>query len=141
MITSLHEVARALGGEVHGGQVLAPGPGHGQKDRSLRVKLSPTSPLGFITHSFANDDWQICRDHVTDRLGLDPNGWKRERHAVPKRPAPTPVDVGDERKAEFERQIIREIARELEPVAVSPEAKRYLEDVRLIDTTRPLPAS
>jgi putative DNA primase/helicase len=135
MIASLHEVARALGGEVHGGQVLAPGPGHGARDRSLALRISATAPEGFIAFSHARDDWQACRDYVKQRLGLDRDSWKRERPEALKRPAPTPVDVGDKRKAEFERQIIREIARELEPVAVSPEAKRYLEDVRLIDTT------
>ena len=31
---SLQTVAKALGGEVNGGQVLAPGPGHSAKDRA-----------------------------------------------------------------------------------------------------------
>src|SRR5205823_12120771 len=26
---------------------------------------------GFVVHSYANDDWQTCRDHVSARLGLD----------------------------------------------------------------------
>jgi putative DNA primase/helicase len=25
---------------------------------------------GFLVHSFANDDWRVCRDHVKARLGL-----------------------------------------------------------------------
>jgi multidrug efflux pump subunit AcrB len=40
----LQSWARALGGEVCGGQVLAPGPGHLAKDRSLCVKLDPAAP-------------------------------------------------------------------------------------------------
>ena len=34
----LHQIAHALGGEVSGGQVLCPGPGHSAKDRSLAVR-------------------------------------------------------------------------------------------------------
>ena len=44
MIASLREIPHALGGDVAGGQVLAPGPGHGPRDRSLSIKLSTTSP-------------------------------------------------------------------------------------------------
>ena len=54
--SNLRAVALALGGDVVGSQVLAPGPGHGPRDRSLSVKLSPSSPDGFIAHSFAGDD-------------------------------------------------------------------------------------
>jgi hypothetical protein len=63
-------MARALGGEVSGQQVSAPGPGHSPKDRSLSIKIDPTAPDGFITHSFANDDLAVCRDHVRSMLGL-----------------------------------------------------------------------
>jgi putative DNA primase/helicase len=69
---SLHAIAKALGGIVAGRSVLAPGPGHGAKDRSLSVKLSATSPYGFMVYSHAGDDWQACRDHVRARLGLSP---------------------------------------------------------------------
>lgn len=67
----LRTIARALGGEVTGGQVLAPGPGHSPRNRSMSVRLSPYAPDGFIAHSFAGDDWRTCRDHVRDRLGID----------------------------------------------------------------------
>jgi hypothetical protein len=67
---SLAQVASALGGEVSGGQVLAPGPGHSPKDRSLAVKLDPAAPDGFVVHSFAGDDPLRCRDHFRDKMGI-----------------------------------------------------------------------
>ena len=73
-------VARALGGDVNGGQVLAPGPGHSAKDRSLSVKLDPNAPEGFLAHSFAGDDPIVCRDYVREKVGIPafkPNGRRR----------------------------------------------------------------
>jgi putative DNA primase/helicase len=67
---SLREIARALGGDISGRSVVAPGPGHSAKDRSLAVKLSPASPDGFVCFSHANDAWQDCRDYVRGKLGL-----------------------------------------------------------------------
>jgi len=65
------QVAHALGGEVAGRDtVLAPGPGHRPRDRSLAVKIDPSAPQGFLVHSFAGNDWRECRDHVRSRLGL-----------------------------------------------------------------------
>ena len=64
--------ARALGGEVAGRQVLCPGPNHNAKDRSLSVRLDPSAPDGFVTHSFAGDDPIACRDYVRARVGLPP---------------------------------------------------------------------
>jgi putative DNA primase/helicase len=91
---SLRELAFVLGGEVSGGQVMCPGPGgHSPRDRSLSVKPSATSPHGFILRSFAGDDWRDCRDYVRDRLGLDPEGWKRDRDALtPRRRAVHDLD-------------------------------------------------
>src|SRR5215211_7728616 len=64
-------IARALGGDVAGrNTVLAPGPGHSRKDRSLAVRLDPNAPDGFLLHSHAGDDWKLCRDHVRRILGL-----------------------------------------------------------------------
>lgn len=61
--------AKLLGGVVaKGDQVLAPGPGHSRKDRSLSVQFTPD---GYLVHSFAGDDWKLCRDHVTAALGLN----------------------------------------------------------------------
>lgn len=66
----LRALARALGGEVTGGQVLAPGPNHSDRDRSLAVRLSPDAPEGFLVHSYSGDDAISCRDHVRSRAGL-----------------------------------------------------------------------
>jgi hypothetical protein len=82
VFSSLTTVARALGGEVNGGQVLAPGPGHQAKDRSLCVKLDASAPDGFVVHSFSGDDAFACRDHVRERLSIPafkPNGHGRRR--------------------------------------------------------------
>ena len=82
MLTNLHTLAKALGGEVNGSQVLAPGPGHSVIDRSLSVKLDSDAPDGFLVHSFAGDDPIACRDHVREKAGLEPfkpNGGGRQR--------------------------------------------------------------
>lgn len=68
----LSTFARALGGTIVGAQVLAPGPGHSPKDRSLSVRLSSMAPEGFVVHSHASDDPLACRDHVRARMG-----WRR----------------------------------------------------------------
>jgi len=99
MISDLRSMATALGGDVVGGQVSCPGPGHSPKDRSLSVRLSVASPLGFIAHSHCGDDFRECRDYVTAKLGLDPDAWKRNRDEAkdqPKAPAPArPDDSAD----------------------------------------------
>ncbi|MDF2810384.1 MAG: RecA-family ATPase-like protein [Microvirga sp.] len=61
---TLHALARALGGEVAGRWVRAPGPNHSRRDRSMWVALAPKTPDGFIVDSFAADDWQSCKDYV-----------------------------------------------------------------------------
>lgn len=70
---TLQEIARALGGNVSGNEVLAPGPGHGLRNRNLSVKLSHQSPHGFIVHSFAADDWRLCQAYVAAKLGITLN--------------------------------------------------------------------
>jgi hypothetical protein len=62
--------ARLLGGEMSGGQILCPGPGHSAEDRSLSVKFDGAAPDGFVVHSFAADDPVTCRDFVRTKLGL-----------------------------------------------------------------------
>jgi hypothetical protein len=94
--TTLERLARALDGEVSNGQVLAPGPGHSPKDRSLAIKLAPRTPEGFLVHSFAGDDALACRDYVRARLGLPP--WKSNggTHAKPRSRIATTYDYADE---------------------------------------------
>jgi putative DNA primase/helicase len=70
MTLDIRWIARALGGEILGRQILAPGPGHSRLDRSLSVRVDPDAPDGFIVHSFAGDDPLVCKDHVRQRLGL-----------------------------------------------------------------------
>jgi hypothetical protein len=66
----LRRLQRALGGEISGGQLLCPGPGHSATDRSLSVKPDKDAPDGLLVHSFAGDDPIACKDHVRERLGL-----------------------------------------------------------------------
>jgi hypothetical protein len=71
-VPNLQSLARALGGEVNGNQVLAPGPGHSPKDRSLSVKLDAAAPDGFVVNSFAGDDPIACKDYVRSKAGIAP---------------------------------------------------------------------
>src|SRR5271163_3416930 len=105
---ALAELRRALGGDISGRQVLAPGPSHSSKDRSMWVKPSPDAPEGFRAGSFANDDWRACRDYVRRRLGLPAFGndrtYRRREaptvNAVPKSPPTSDADALDrQRKA------------------------------------------
>jgi AAA domain len=85
----LRNLATALGGEVSGDEIRAPGPGHSAKDRSLSVKVDPGASGGFIVHSHAGDDWQKCRDHVREKAGLGsfkPNGQGHKHHSAVRGP-------------------------------------------------------
>jgi len=66
------DVANAMGGEASGDCVLAPGPGHSPKDRSLSIKLDASASGGFLVYSFAGDDPMRCKDYVREKLGLEP---------------------------------------------------------------------
>src|ERR1700730_13381337 len=70
MSALLRSWARALGGEVSGNSVRAPGPGHSARDRSLSVTPSAAAPNRFLVNSFAGDDWRACQEHVRAALGL-----------------------------------------------------------------------
>jgi 5S rRNA maturation endonuclease (ribonuclease M5) len=72
---SLQQLASALGGDVAGDQVLAPGPEHGPTDRSMSVKVGLDD---YIVHSFANDTWQECRDYIDGKIGA-PKGEPAKR--------------------------------------------------------------
>jgi putative DNA primase/helicase len=69
-LENLQLIANALGGEVAGRQVLAPGPGHSPHDRSLAVRPAPTASGELLIYSHSGDDWRACRDHVLSRLGI-----------------------------------------------------------------------
>lgn len=75
----LHTIARRLGGDVSGRQVLAPGPGHSPGDRSLSIRLSHQSPTGFIVFSHSGDDFRVSRDYVAERLGMGSDAWRRDK--------------------------------------------------------------
>ncbi len=78
MDMSLNQIARALGGEVSSGQVVAPGPGHSPRDRSMAVKLGANGKL--LVSSFCGDDQMKCLAYVESKLGIV---WKPERGAPP----------------------------------------------------------
>jgi putative DNA primase/helicase len=94
-----HAVARTLGGNVSGCDVVAPGPGHSRADRSLSIKLDPSAPDGFIVHSFAGDSVGECREHVRAALGLDPRQRRSGRQTSVRRPHRTTVAL--ERDADY----------------------------------------
>jgi AAA domain len=68
MNLTLHEIARRLGGEVFGDEVLALGPRHSEKDRSLSVRIGRNGDI--VCYSHAGDDWQRCKDDAIQRIGL-----------------------------------------------------------------------
>lgn len=67
---NLGSLARALGGDIVGAQILCPGPRHSAKDRSLSVRFSALAPDGFVVFSHAGDDAIVCKDYVRGKLGL-----------------------------------------------------------------------
>lgn len=83
-------IAKALGGEARGCHVIAPGPRHSPRDRSLSILVDPQAPDGFVVMSFAGDDVIQCKDYVRDRIGIEPwrPGINRDRLATPRRPLP-----------------------------------------------------
>jgi hypothetical protein len=103
---NLRELANILGGEVHGREVLCPGPPpHSRSDRSLSVRLDPDARCGFVTHSFAGDDWRVCRAHVAHLLGLRPDDRPLDVARAPR------VDAASaECRREFALKIWREAA-------------------------------
>jgi putative DNA primase/helicase len=108
-MTDLRAWARALGGGVEGGQVNCPGPGHSRTDRSLSVRPSATSPLGFITHSFAGDDVKACLDHVAAALGVERHDRRQDRHQ-PRQARSTPKPARREDGADKIADIRRALA-------------------------------
>jgi hypothetical protein len=70
LIVNAKALAAALGGEVSGGQIRAPGPGHSASDRSMSVRLDSSAPNGFVVNSFGGNDAMACRDYVREKMGL-----------------------------------------------------------------------
>ena len=109
---NIHVLARALSGEVVGrNSILAPGPGHSRKDRSLSVTLNRDAPDGFLVNSFAGDDPLACRDHVRAAVGLP--AWAPRSGEVPvpriiARPIAMP-SADEERKAAWLRSRVLEL--------------------------------
>lgn len=101
---TLPALARALGGEVSGRNVRAPGPGHSKRDHSMSITLSADSPHGFIANSFAGDDWRDCQRHVLERLGLTTD---RPAQRV-ERQRPEPVGDDDAQRIARARALWRE---------------------------------
>ena len=105
----LRTLQRALGGEICGGQLSCPGPGHSPKDRSLCVRLSGDD---FVVYSHAGNDWRDCRDYVRQRLGLpawQPGGG-RDRSVAPSRLAAfnrAAVDAESERRPRTQEDLAR----------------------------------
>lgn len=95
---SLPEIARALRGKIMGQQVIAPGPGHSTRDRSLSVRLSEGCSDGFIVFSHAGDDWRACRDHVAAALGLPSDRWRDA-------PPPDPAEVARRETARRQAEV------------------------------------
>jgi putative DNA primase/helicase len=90
----LKYIARVLGGEVTGTQVLVPAPGHSPRDRSLAIRLDIRAPDGFILYSHAGDDWRTCREYVRRKLGLpewEPGDDRHNQRTIP----PQHIDTWD----------------------------------------------
>ena len=123
---SLRTLAVALGGDIVGRQVNCPGPGHSRIDRSLGVRPSASSPVGFVVHSYTGDDFASCRDYVLGKLGMPLDAWRTKGSGV-SRPAPifTPREPGPE--PDHAARIARAVAIWNEAVdAHGTVAERYL---------------
>ena len=128
--SDLRAIARALGGEVVGRQVVAPGPGHSPRDRSLSVTISAAAPEGFLAFSHAGDDFVECRDHVKARLGIDRRQQENRPQTPPRWPTQPPRDDDrDARALTSAKTTVLGMGRLLD----SP-GETYLRDVRKIDT-------
>jgi putative DNA primase/helicase len=128
--SDLRTIARALGGEISGNQVVCPGPGHSFKDRSLSVRLDANARDGFIANSFAGDDWRVCRDHVRQRLGIV------RKFNGSSRPAPAshpPRSVAEENDIKRVATTVARIVAGIRPIAGSP-GEMFLREKRRIDT-------
>jgi len=100
------EITRARGGDWRGTYGMLPGPGHGPKDRSLKVwdYCGRT-----YVHSFAGDHWQACRAY----LGLD-DDWQPSR-----RPTTNPLPAPAKPSARIRELLRTSTSRDLVPDVVA----------------------
>lgn len=125
-ISSAREIARVLSGEAQGPRILAPGPGHSRRDRSLWVKLDPNAPDGFIVGTFSSrdaGDWQRLKDYVRQRLGLGDwraSGESNRALRLPAEPARPATDDGQDEARRFEYALA--IWRQTVPLPGTPAA-------------------
>jgi hypothetical protein len=83
---NLRDIATALDGEVSGGQVKAPAPGHSALDRGMSIKIDADAPDGFLVNLFNGGDEIAAKDYVRAKLGLppwQPNGKAGNGHLSP----------------------------------------------------------
>ena len=134
----LQTLRRALGGEIVGRQLICPGPGHSPKDRSLSITISPSSPIGFLCHSFAGDDWRGCQEYVCERLGLKPWSPSDGSEQVRRLDIDCVEREVQEKPREFTAEDRQRIARAVEiwNQGVDPRgtlAERYLKQARMLE--------
>lgn len=58
------QATKFLGGDWHGSYGMAPGPGHGKHDRSLKIAAHRLNADDIVLHSFASDDWRGVKDEL-----------------------------------------------------------------------------
>ena len=66
----LARAAELLGGDVQGDQILCPGPGHSDGDRSLSVKPRTARPKGSSSIALRATTGNVCRELARKKLGL-----------------------------------------------------------------------
>lgn len=106
---SQSELARILGGEKgRPGQVLAPGPNHSRRDRSMSVFVD-CDTLRVTSH--AGDDWRACEEHVRQILGL-PSFDPREAITPRAQPSRAEPEVTEDETERLNRRIALRLWRE-----------------------------
>jgi len=81
---SLHEIARAMGGEVRGERACFPTPGHSKKDRGSWASIVPGAPDGVLVHSSNGGDPIAIKDQLRAMGVLPP--FKAKNDNIPWRP-------------------------------------------------------
>jgi phage/plasmid primase-like uncharacterized protein/RecA-family ATPase len=79
----------------------------------MAVKLDADAPDGFVVHSFAGDRFDICRDHVRERIGRPP--WPNcDQHPLPGERGARRKRIEDAEATKLARQV--EVAQEARAV-------------------------